>query len=355
MKRLTLLFILLFTFISLGVVAQETLKFNEDSHDFGIIQEEKGIVSFVFEFENMGETPVLIQSVKASCGCTTPSWTREPVLPGNKGTIKTAFNPHHRRGVFSKSITVTTNVGVKKLMIRGNITPRPKTLIDLYPKKMGKLRVETAYVLFNDLGKKQERMIEIKVVNDSAEDIDVEFEKLPEYLHIEGKIKLRPLEKAVWKIIYDASKTTFYGFKNDIIPILVNGERHNANSFVITATVLDDFSEMTKEQLEQAPAVQLSKSDGVFIDTQAGEIVEMLFRVKNTGQDSLFIRSVDYSSTALKVEIETKVLSKGQDAVVKVFFDTKHKKGYQNEQISLITNAPETPIVNFRISGIVFD
>lgn len=336
--------------------AQETsLKFNEEVHDFGIIKEQGGSVNCTFEFENIDNVPVIIQSVKASCGCTTPLWTREPILPGRKGVVKARFNPRNRRGAFSKSVTVSTNLGVKRLIIKGEVAPRPKTLSDLYPKRMGSLRVKTAYVMFNEISKVKQDTVVIEAVNDSEEDIIVSFGKLPDYLKIKTKSNLKPREKTTIKIIYDAAKTSFYGFKNDIIPVLVNEKERNSNSFVITATVLDDFSEMTEEQKENAPIVELDKANGMFKDTSAGKTVKVKFKIKNIGKDTLFIRNVDCSSKALKTSLMRMNVPSNEECVMKVLFDTTDKKGYQNEQISLITNSPSSPIVNFRISGIIFD
>lgn len=56
-------------------------------HDYGSIKEEVEVAVSEFEFTNTGKSPVVIQRVIASCGCTTPSYTREPVLPGKSGEL----------------------------------------------------------------------------------------------------------------------------------------------------------------------------------------------------------------------------------------------------------------------------
>ena len=62
-----------------------------------------------FVFTNNGNQPLVLTAVKASCGCTTPSWTKEPVLPGQSGHIKASYNSKNRPGRFHKSITITSN------------------------------------------------------------------------------------------------------------------------------------------------------------------------------------------------------------------------------------------------------
>ena len=81
--------------------------FNEETHDFGKIP--KGTpVNYEFSFTNNGKEPIVISNVQASCGCTTPKWTKEPILPGKSSTINVQYNAANPGG-FNKSITITSN------------------------------------------------------------------------------------------------------------------------------------------------------------------------------------------------------------------------------------------------------
>ena len=101
--------------------------FVTESHDFGSINETGGPVTFVFDFTNAGTDPLILKNVQASCGCTTPDWPKEPILPGKKGSIKVTFNPSGRPGNFVKQITVTSdgNPGSQVLEIKGMVIPKP--------------------------------------------------------------------------------------------------------------------------------------------------------------------------------------------------------------------------------------
>lgn len=80
------------------------------SYDFGEVID-GSVVEHNFNFTNTGTAPLLIKNCKASCGCTAPDWTREPVPPGGKGFVKARFNSSGYGGRnFSKTITVTTNI-----------------------------------------------------------------------------------------------------------------------------------------------------------------------------------------------------------------------------------------------------
>ncbi len=103
--------------------------FVTESHDFGQIKEADGPATFVFDFTNEGTDPLILKNVQASCGCTTPDWPREPILPGKKGEIKVTYNPANRPGGFQKQITVTSDgdPSVQVLKINGTVIPKPAT------------------------------------------------------------------------------------------------------------------------------------------------------------------------------------------------------------------------------------
>ena len=85
------------------------ITFDENTFDFGVVKEELNSVSHVFSFTNTGNEPLVLSSVKASCGCTTPQWSREPVAPGGKGTILVKYSTAGRPGAFTKTVTVSSN------------------------------------------------------------------------------------------------------------------------------------------------------------------------------------------------------------------------------------------------------
>ncbi|MEZ5055093.1 MAG: DUF1573 domain-containing protein [Chitinophagales bacterium] len=126
MRNLILLTIL--SFLSISFLHAEPppsskIKFNKLEHDFGNQPQNKP-VTYEFEFSNTGTEPIILENVKASCGCTTPTWTKEPVMPGKKGSVKAQYNMA-REGAFRKSITVTTKDGENIILyISGNAVPQ---------------------------------------------------------------------------------------------------------------------------------------------------------------------------------------------------------------------------------------
>lgn len=95
--------------------------FTEETHDFGKIPKGTPVVT-EFSFNNNGKEPIVISNVQASCGCTTPSWPKEPILPGKSSVIKVQYNAANPGG-FNKSITITSNAKspTKVLYIKGTV------------------------------------------------------------------------------------------------------------------------------------------------------------------------------------------------------------------------------------------
>lgn len=83
-------------------------KFKTVEHDFGTIPEGP-VVTYNFEFENVGTEPLIIQNASASCGCTTPEWPKQPILPGRGGKIKVEYNTQGRVGPFNKDVFIQSN------------------------------------------------------------------------------------------------------------------------------------------------------------------------------------------------------------------------------------------------------
>ncbi len=84
------------------------ITFEKDFHDFGkLISGEK--VTYSFQFKNSGKSMLLISDVSSSCGCTVPNFPKQPIKPGESGTIDVSFDSEGRHGLQSKSITVFSN------------------------------------------------------------------------------------------------------------------------------------------------------------------------------------------------------------------------------------------------------
>lgn len=103
----------------------------ENTHDFGTIPEGPK-ATYEFQFVNVGKSPLVITNAQASCGCTSPEFPREPILPGKKGKIKVTYTSEGHPGNFNKSVYLTSNAqtndgnGHFELKIKGIVIPKNK-------------------------------------------------------------------------------------------------------------------------------------------------------------------------------------------------------------------------------------
>lgn len=109
------------TALGLGAVWAQTkadIKFDETTHDFGTFSEASPVVSCEFTFTNVGDGPLVIHQAVASCGCTVPEYTEEPVLPGESGSVKVTYNGKGKHpGHFRKTITLRTNAKTDMVLL----------------------------------------------------------------------------------------------------------------------------------------------------------------------------------------------------------------------------------------------
>lgn len=105
-----------------------SMKFTKEEHNFGTVPEGPSVTTD-FEFTNIGKEPIVLSEVHASCGCTTPSWTKDPVMPGKTGKVSATYNTQGRPGPIMKTITITSNVGTKVVKITGNVEKAPESSV----------------------------------------------------------------------------------------------------------------------------------------------------------------------------------------------------------------------------------
>jgi hypothetical protein len=129
MKKIPTLIVLLAAFFFAGAQGSSTpedaLKLKETEHDFGKIPQGKPVF-YSFEIINTGTEPLKLDNVQASCGCTTPEWSQDPIAPGATASIKVGYNSA-AEGPFDKAITITYNTNqTKQLKIKGTVWKAPE-------------------------------------------------------------------------------------------------------------------------------------------------------------------------------------------------------------------------------------
>lgn len=336
---------------------EKTIAFEEPSHDFGMIKEEAGPAEFDFKFKNTGTEPLKIVNVRASCGCTTPNWTREEVAPGGEGFIRASYNPRNRPGPFHKTLTVTTSAAQNNtvvLRINGQVEPKPRTIEDDLPTLIGGIRVKYRAFNLSKVYNNEPVTKEFDIYNASEAPIlfnkDVEG---PSYIKVEFKPEtLAPKEKGKVVITYDAESRNDLGFMSDNIVFTTNEEGDDARkSMSVYATINEYFPPMSAEEMAAAAHLGIEKSLHDFGSVTSGDKVETTFTLTNTGKSDLNIRKTKASCGCTVPQLAKKDLKPGESVEMKVTFNTYGRRGNQIKTVTIYSNDPKKPVQKVTIKA----
>jgi len=355
-KKLTVLLAMMICLpiLNFAQEAKSRIAFEKLQHNFGTFKEELGVQSVAFNFKNDGTVPLILNNVQASCGCTTPEWTREPVAPGAKGVIKVSYDARNRPGVFNKTIRVSSNAENSDvvLTILGEVTPRARTIEEDYPNEIGPLRAKTNHIAFTSIKEKQIKKDSTEIVNNSDQPVQLSFKTPPPHLSAVFKpAKLAPKQKGYLVVTFDANKIQAYGFVMGRLYLNIDGQDDYKNSVAVSATLEEDFSKLSAEDLKNAPIVTYDMESFDFGDIKPGTKNEHVFNLKNTGKKDLIIRDVKSSCGCTAVSPSKNIVTANESVPLKVVFDSTGKSGRQNKTITVITNDPKNPTTVLRISS----
>ena len=339
------------------MVSLAQVRWLETEHDFGAFNEDDGKVSTEFKFVNDSESPVTIDHVRSSCGCTVPQYSKATVNHGDTAAITVVYNPSGRPGRFSKSLMVKlSNDSTEKLLIKGVVIGAQNTLRSRFPVTAGPIRLRGNMVTFGAVktGKIKSQFVE--VYNSSHSPVVPRWTDIPQYLRVTAAHEtVQPGEQGVYSFVLAPTKSTPYGILTDSLTLNVPGEA--PFRFEIAAIVEEDFSGLTEKQLADAPRI-ITDTDmldfGDFFRT--GQPITRQLRVTNTGKNDLLIRRVHTSEPGFTVKAPFSKLKKGKSGTVTVTFDpASFSAPLLNSRLQVITNDPSHPLTTIRLGGIPHD
>ncbi|HSZ24441.1 MAG TPA: DUF1573 domain-containing protein [Cytophagaceae bacterium] len=340
-----------FLFLSVKNFAQEKLNsskigFEKTSHDFGNIKEENGKVSHEFKFTNTSGLPITINNVQASCGCTTPSWTRSEIEPGKTGYVKAQYDPTNRPNAFTKTLSVSYSIGssagVEVLTIKGTVLPKPKTTSDLFPIKNGNLRFTSDYLNLFNITTKESITKEFKMFNDGKKNIHFTVpSKLPEHLTVKiTPLELHPKDTGYIKISYDPKGKNDLGYVYDILEIMTDDSLENKKKLYVVANISQYFPPTSKEDSLKMPKLSFDRSTHNFGTISQGDVVTTNFVMTNNGKSDLKIYKTKASCGCTASEPEKTLLKPGEKTNLKVTFNSAGKSGQDSKAVTVYSNDP---------------
>ena len=332
--------------LSVSLMAQPIMKLSQTEHNFGTFKEEAGRQTHEFLVTNSGNAPLVIQNIVASCGCTTPEWTKQPIPPGGKGKITAIYDPQNRPGAFNKTLSVYTNSKpeVVVLSIKGEVIPREKTVEELYIFPVGSVRFESNHLAFTNVKKTEKKIRVMQVINPSKEPVKIEFESLPAHLSLKANPEtLKPGQKGIIEGTYDATKNTGWGNVSDMVKVKLNGVTQENVFYYISANLVEDFSSLSKADLENAPVFKLASTTVDLGKIPGSTAKEVEFNFTNAGKRDLIIRHVRSTCgcTAVQQGPQGTGIKPGQSSSIKATFNSGSYKGRVTKAIYVYTNDPK--------------
>ncbi len=355
MKHKVLQLCVLLMLAGTTLAAQGKIEFNDPIHDFGTILEKDGDVSYTFTFSNKGNQPIILSSVTPSCGCTTPSWTKEPILPGKTGTITATYNPLGRPGPFDKSLTVISNGNPTSVLLRikGEVVQKIPTVEEKYPVVVGSLRLQSSTIAFARLINTETKTEAIEVYNSGTSPATVSFGKLPAHLSVKVEPStIAAKQKATITCTYQASAKNDWGSVTDKLAFKVtSGKKITNGNLDVAATIMEDFSKLSPAEMDNAPYPQFKTTSYNFANVTQGAVITYSFSFTNTGKSDLQIRKIATESASVKGTSSKNVVKPGESADINISIATKDQSGIVAYSISVFSNSPRVPQLSLLVSG----
>jgi len=331
--------------VAVAMVAQDpVITFEKTEHDFGKVNE-AGKISTEFTFKNEGMAPLVLSNVRASCGCTTPIWPKEPIEPGQVGKITVQYNTNGRPGRFQKTITITSNAkeATTRLYIKGEVIPKSAKPVNQFNVKVGALGMKSRVLDLGTIKKGESKHGELEYTNLTKEEHQVELAtssvNSQYFFHQITLPTVKENEVGKFALEINSANTKLYGPVEVYAYVVVDGKQEISEDYKLTVktNIVEDFSEMTAEQKQQAPIIENANEYNVGT-IAAGKNHKFLFPVKNIGVNPLEVRRVYANEDYLNPKAP-KAIKSGKKGSITVDINAKDlQAGEYTKDIVIITN-----------------
>ena len=311
------------------------------------------------EATNIGATPIYIKEVVSSCGCTKVEYKRDAIMPNEVATLAITYDPRNRPGRFDRRIAVVL-LGFDEpivLNIIGHVTPRERTVYEIYPFDMGGgLRMESNFHAFAyvEHGKQVEESIGYINLSDHPISLTLHAIESSGALTVDYPTTIAPNDKGDIVLRYALDEeSTLYGTLNDIFHFEVDGT-YGATVISTYAVAVDNF-DLVEDIL--APSAVVSKKIIKFGEILLNnQLLEQSISIGNSGEMPLIIRRVESDSPAVEVNIEGDTsIDKGESLTLRIRLNTALIEDCDNPFVSrvrVICNDPIMPMQVIRVNAI---
>ncbi len=332
----------------------ELLIFREKLYDFGDVDELKTNVTHDFVFTNNSSLPIKILSVDASCGCTTPAWSQEPIAHGATGFIKASFDPRGRPGYFNKTLTVRTDLDANPivLQIKGQVTTPSAELPGDFPIAEGSLHFKTKSFSFGTVYiNRAPVQKQYPVINKGLTAVKFISVAMPSYIKVEMPAVLAPQESGVIKISYDGRKKNQFGFASDNIQITTDDMGDEVKSFSVFASLEEYYVSPVGAEVAMVPVLSMKQESIDLGSFGQGRVINTSTVVVNKGKRDLQIKALQGNCACITAETSKKIIKPGDSTTLKISFTPQNRGGTQQKAITVYSNDPRNPVQRLLIQA----
>lgn len=370
MKMKFTLVAVFFALLGTSLLAQEgsALKFDKTVHDFGELEHQKP-GTHTFTFLNTSMAPIKLTMVKASCGCTTPSYTTEAVAPGRSGEIKVQYNSA-KIGEFTKTIRVEYDSLADKavtLTIKGNVKAKPgeesNTVLTLpgsvqtpavaYNIPRGALAFEKMIENTQQITSENSAAVEFRFKNVSDHEVRIldPVTSDPEVTVTVQDRVLKPGQESKLLVAVDGRKmkaaNAANGYFSRKITIRTDEPAEAEKSMTVNGTYLRIISEAERAASPKISFETLEVDGGQIIE---GENWVYDFRFTNKGQGNLVIESAKASCGCTATKPPVGEILPGQSSAITASFNSTGRVGKNTKTITVVTNDVDNPTITLKFN-----
>lgn len=301
-------------------------------------------------------------SVKENPVHITASLSANKIKPAHRGYVVLKYDAAriNTSGQRNDRVFLQTNdpkQEVKMLFVTATLKPKPQeqTPQQRFPFQMGNLLLTRNSIVFSEILNSETRTDSVQIYNNSHFPINVEFQKPADHMKpslSSGVIK--PHEFITLKVTYDAAKANRFGFvSGDRIILQTTDTIQPMKVVYISANIREDFSKLTPKQRENAPKAHFENTVFDFGTEKAGGNIQHSFVFSNNGKSDLILRDVKAGCGCTATKPDKTVLKPGESSKIDVNFNTRNRKGNQNNRITVITNDPDNSVIVLQVKGVL--
>lgn len=340
-------------------IAFSQLRFESESIDLGTFEELGGKRSCTFEATNIGQKPIVILDVVTTCGCTVPTFSRRPIKPGERTRIEVSYDPLGRPGAFDRKLHIygPNRERLGQLTIRGTVTPRPRSVEELYPIEVGEgVRLNTTHCTFTYIYVGRTIASAISLINhsDKEHSFALRARNQSGLLHIDAPTTLRGGERSAINFSYTIPATApRYGSISDLLEVWVDGVK-TEKVILVHGIGIDPPQEKLKENAPKLEVNEIIVKFGTVKHREAPHRKRLTLR--NTGASELILQAAECKAPfACHFPVGAR-LQPGESIEGEVLLTPSEEEyGFLSGQLLLVTNDGERPARRIRINATVED